>query len=146
MKLSTKTRYGIRAILDLAMNAGAGPVQTKLIARRQDISAKYLEQLMALLKMTGFVRSIRGAKGGYVLAKPPDQVRLVDLFKALEGPVVTVECLEDENYCHRTADCIARQIWSQVENAVDAVLGSITLQDLMEKAKQPKRFSSDCNI
>jgi len=146
MKLSTKTRYGIRAMLEVGLNGGHGPVQTKLIAQRQNISAKYLEQLMALLKSWGFVRSVRGAKGGYVLAKPPNQVRLADLFKALEGPVVTVECLENGNYCGRTADCIARQVWSEVQKAVDSVLESITLQDLIEKARQTGKAIPDYNI
>jgi Rrf2 family protein len=96
VKLSTRTRYGIRAILELAVNHGKGPLQTRVIARRQNISVKYLEQLMAMLKTGGFVRSIRGSKGGYVLARPPAQIKLREVFSALEGPVVTVECLEDE--------------------------------------------------
>ena len=138
MKLSTRTRYGIRAILELAENYGQGPVQIKTIAHRQEISAKYLEQLMALLKSAGFVRSIRGSKGGYLLAKTPSQIKLSDVFNALEGPGITVECVENESYCARAADCVARELWAEVQNAIMVVLQSITLQNLVDRAKENK--------
>ncbi len=136
MKLSTRTRYGVRAILDLAENAEKGPLQLKIIARRQDISAKYLEQLMAVLKSAGLVRSIRGAKGGYVLAKDPNQIRLYQVFHCLEGPVTTAECVENKDYCRRTADCAARGVWIQVRQAIEDVLQSTTLQDLIDKTQE----------
>jgi len=135
VKLSTRTRYGLRAILELAENHGKRPLQIKTIAKRQDISAKYLEQLMAILKSAGFVRSIRGAKGGYVLAKAPNQIKLNDVFNCLEGSVTTVECVENEDYCARVADCVARQVWMQVQEAIMNVLQSITLQDLVDRVK-----------
>ena len=138
MKLSTRTRYGIRAVLELAKNHGQGPVQLKIIARHQGISVKYLEQLMAMLKSAGIVKSIRGSKGGYILAKSPDQIRLSDCFNCLEGHVVTVECVENDNYCPRTCDCIAREVWAEVQKAVMAVLESMTLQSLIDKAKHDK--------
>ena len=141
MKLSTRTRYGIRAILELASNYGKGPLQTNLIAKRQDISVKYLEQLMAILKSSGLVKSVRGAKGGYMLAKRPDQIKLDDVFYCLEGPVVTVECLEDKDYCARFADCISRQLWAQVQQAIKNVLQSMTLQDLIDRAKGQKTLT-----
>ena len=141
MKLSTRTRYGIRAILELAQNEGRGPLQVKTIAQRQDISVKYLEQLMTMLRSTGFVRSIRGSKGGYMLAKAPDQIKLSDVFDCLEGHVTTVECVEDKNYCARAADCIARQVWVQVQDAIKNVLQSITLQDLVDRAKDKKMLN-----
>ena len=139
MKLSTRTRYGIRAIIELAMNYGNGPLQIRLIAQRQDISVKYLEQLMTILRSAGFIRSIRGSKGGYLLANQPSQIKLNEVFDALEGNVTTVECVEDNNYCDKTADCIARQVWSQVQQAIKSVLQSITLQDLVDKAKVEKK-------
>ncbi len=141
MKLSTRTRYGIRAILELAQNEGRGPLQVKTIAQHQDISVKYLEQLMTMLRSTGFVRSIRGSKGGYMLAKAPDQIKLSDVFDCLEGHVTTVECVEDKNYCARAADCIARQVWAQVQDAIKNVLQSITLQDLVDRAKDKKMLN-----
>ena len=138
MKLSTRTRYGIRAILELAQNNSKRPLQLRIIAQHQDISVKYLEQLMSILRSAGFVRSMRGAKGGYMLAKAPNQVKLSDVFDCLEGHVTTVECVEDENYCARSADCVARQVWAQVQEAIKDVLQSITLQDLVDRAKDKK--------
>jgi len=142
MKLSTRTRYGIRAILELAQNHGKGPLQIKVIAHRQDISIKYLEQLMAILRSAGFIRSIRGPKGGYVLAKAANEIKLSDVFRALEGPsAITVECLEDESYCARVADCVTRQVWAQMQEAIMAVLESLTLQDLVNRAKDKGALS-----
>ncbi|MFH1370071.1 MAG: Rrf2 family transcriptional regulator [Planctomycetota bacterium] len=136
MKLSTRTRYAMRAVLQLADNFGKGPLQTRIIAEKQDISVKYLEQLMSALKSAGLVRSQRGAKGGYVLTNQPDHIKLSDIFDIFEGPVVTVECVTNENYCTRAADCIARQVWLEVQRAVKNVLQSITLQDALDKAKK----------
>jgi Rrf2 family protein len=141
MKLSTRTRYGIRAILELAVHYNEGPIQIKVIALRQTISIKYLEQLMAILKSAGFLKSVRGAKGGYILAKKPNQIRLSDVFIALEGPVSTVECVQDESYCVKVADCMARQVWLQVQQAIMNVLQAITLQDLLDKAKDGKNLN-----
>jgi Rrf2 family protein len=136
MKLSTRTRYAMRAILELADNFGKGPLQTRVIAKNQDISVKYLEQLMAAMKSAGLVRSVRGARGGYILASPPDKIKLSEIFDVFEGPVITVECVVNENYCRRAADCIARKVWNEVHRAVKNVLESMTLQDAIDKAKQ----------
>lgn len=141
MKLSTKTRYGVRAILELAASQSTKPLRLKVIANRQNISIKYLEQLMAILKSAGFVRSVRGSKGGYILAKPANQIKLSDIFQALEGPVTPVECLESKNYCAKVADCVARQLWEEVQQAIMNVLQSLTLQDLVNRAKD-KRVSN----
>jgi len=135
MKLSTRTRYGMRAIIELAQYEGKRPLQLKVIADRQDISVKYLEQLMSMLRAAGFVRSVRGSKGGYVLARPVDQVRMSEVFRCLEGPVTTTECTADGDYCGRSTDCIARDVWIEVEAAINNVLDSITLADLVKKAK-----------
>ncbi len=135
MKISTRTRYGLRAVLELAMSYGQGPLQLKAIAQHQDISVKYLEQIIAILKSGGFVRSIRGSRGGYILAISPNQVKLSDIFGCLEGPVNTVDCIENQNCCARTADCLARQVWAQVQNAINNILQSITLQDLVDRTK-----------
>jgi Rrf2 family cysteine metabolism transcriptional repressor len=136
MKLSTRTRYGIRAILELVKNYDNGPLQLRVIARDQGVSVKYLEQLMAMLKSAGIVRSVRGSKGGYILAKSPNQIRLSDCFECLEGTVITTECVEDENLCERANDCIARQVWTEVQRAVIEVLESTTLQNLVDKSKK----------
>ena len=136
MKLSTRTRYAVRAIIELAQNGNNQPLQLKIIAQRQDISVKYLEQLMAVLRSGGFVRSVRGSKGGYVLAKAPDQIKLSDVFHCLEGPVATTECVEDADYCRRSLDCAARNLWTRVEAAVNEVLDSVTLKDLLDESNK----------
>lgn len=141
MKLSTRTRYGIRAMLELAMFFGSGPLQIKLIAKHQEISVKYLEQLITILKSAGFVRSIRGSKGGYVLSKPPDQITLDSIFIALEGPVTTVECVEDMSYCARAADCVTREVWTEVQEAIMKILRSLTLQDLVDRVKKQEKVN-----
>ncbi|MHC4193317.1 MAG: RrF2 family transcriptional regulator [Planctomycetota bacterium] len=141
MKLSTRTRYGMRAILQLARHYGKGPLQTRAIAKQEDISGKYLEQLMATLKSAGFVRSVRGSKGGYMLAKAPNQIKLNEIFNSLEGPVATVECVQDEDYCERVADCVTRQVWTEVQRAITNVLESITLQDLVGRAKDKQALN-----
>lgn len=135
MKLSTRTRYGIRAIIELAQYEGQRPLQLRTIAERQDISVKYLEQLMGVLRSAGIVRSVRGSKGGYALARPPEQIRLSEVFHCLEGPVTTTECVEDEDYCKRSADCVARELWVEVEGAINRVLDSITLADMVQRAR-----------
>ena len=142
MKLSTRTRYGVRAILELAASQSTKPLRIKTIAHRQDISVKYLEQLMAVLKSAGFVRSIRGSKGGYILAKAANQIKLGDVFNALEGPsAIPLECLENKNYCARAADCVTRQVWAEVQQAIMNVLQSMTLQDLVDRAKDKRTLN-----
>lgn len=136
MKLSTRTRYGVRAILELATSGNKGPLQLKIIAQRQDISVKYLEQLMVVLKAAGFVRSIRGSKGGYMLAKAPDQIELIDVFHCLEGTVTTVECVVNKDYCVRAEGCAPRDLWGKVQKAIEDVLKSVTLQDLANGPKE----------
>jgi len=138
MRLSTRTRYGIRAILELAENYGKGPLRLKTVAGHQEISVKYLEQLMAVLKSAGFVKSVRGSKGGYVLARAPGKIKVSDCFNCLEGPVITTECVDNNSFCPRTSDCVARELWAEVRNAIMAVLQSITLQNLLDRAKGNK--------
>lgn len=135
MKLSTRTRYGIRAIIELAQYEGNRPLQLRTIAERQDISIKYLEQLMGVLRSAGLVRSVRGSKGGYTLGRPAEQIKLSEVFRCLEGPVTTTECVEDEDCCKRSADCVAREVWVEVEAAIHNVLDSISLQDLVKRTK-----------
>ncbi len=135
MKLSSRSRYGFRAILELAVEYGNGPLQIKTIAKREDISNKYLEQLVAMLKASGLVRSIRGPKGGYELTRPPGDVKLSEVFTTLEGPVVTVECLEHPEFCPRCTECVTRDVWAKMQSAIMGVLESMTLQDLVDKTK-----------
>lgn len=140
MKLSTRTRYAVRAMIELAQNEASRPLQLKVIAERQDISVKYLEQLMAILRAAGLIRSVRGSKGGYVLSKAASQIRLSDILHCLEGPVRTVECVEDSQSCVRAAECAARQVWIKVQKAIDEVMQSITLQDVVDMARDAKQL------
>lgn len=128
----------MRAILELALEYGKAPLQIKTIADREDISNKYLEQLIAMLKASGLVRSIRGPRGGYVLAKPPSEVLMKDVFLTLEGPMIPAECLQHEEYCERCTDCATRQIWQRLQNAILGVLESVTLADLVQNTKETK--------
>ncbi len=136
MKVSTRTRYSVRAAMELALNYEQGPLQLRLIAERQGISVKYLEQLMSVLMSGGFVRSVRGARGGYILARAPETVRISEIFHCLEGKIATVECVEDSQYCPRSTGCSARKIWQAVEKSIDETLSSYTLQDLVDMGDQ----------
>jgi len=138
MKLSTRIRYGMRAVIELAENDTNKPLQLKLIAQRQDISVKYLEQLMTILRSGGIIRSIRGARGGYTLAKPANQIKISEIFNCMEGPVITAECVDDEDYCERVADCAARILWVEVQHVIKNIMESLTLQELIDRAKDKK--------
>jgi Rrf2 family cysteine metabolism transcriptional repressor len=140
MKLSTRTRYAVRAMIELAQTETSKPLQLKIIAERQDISVKYLEQLMAVLRSAGLIRSVRGSKGGYVLSRAASQIRLSDILHCLEGPVTTVECVEDSQSCVRAAECAARQVWIKVQKAIDEVMQSITLQDVVDMTRNAKQL------
>ena len=134
MKISTRTRYGVRAALELALHYNQGPLQLRIIAQRQGISVKYLEQLVAVLRSGGILRSVRGARGGYLLTRAPDQINMIDIFSCLEGSIATTECVADQNSCNRAGECVARQLWVDVEDAVNNILANVTLQDLIEKS------------
>ena len=136
MKLSSRSRYGFRAILELALDYGKGPMQIKTISDRESISNKYLEQLIAMLKASGLVRSMRGPKGGYVLSRPPNEIRLSEIFTTLEGPLLTVECLDHPEICPRCAECVTRDLWAEMQEAVLKVLEGKTLQDMVIAARK----------
>ena len=115
MKVSTKSRYGLAAMVDIAEHFGKGPVALRSVAERQQVSEHYLEQLMSPLRNAGFVRSVRGAQGGYVLAKDPTTITVGDIVRAMEGPIAPVDCLlaekgRDNPYCDKTNACIRRNI------------------------------------
>jgi len=142
MKLSSRTRYGMRAVLELSMEYGKKPMQIKTIADREDISNKYLEQLIAMLKAAGLVRSIRGPRGGYVLARPPQEISLKDVFLTLEGPMVPADCLEHPEFCPRCTDCATREIWHELQDSITRVLESYTLADLVDKSVRSKKAAN----
>jgi Rrf2 family cysteine metabolism transcriptional repressor len=133
MKLSTKIRYGTRAILELASRFGEGPIELKEIARSQEISIKYLEQVIIPLRTAGIVKSARGSKGGYSLAKHPSEICLFDVVETLEGPLYLVDCIKDSKLCRRSSSCVTRDIWSEVSEALHRVLKSITLDEMVRR-------------
>jgi Rrf2 family protein len=126
-------------MIELAQHDMNQPLQLKIIAERQEISIKYLEQLMAILKSAGLIKSIRGSKGGYVLARAPNRIVISDILHCVEGPIATVECVDDKNSCSRAAECAAREVWVRVEQAIENVLRSISLQDVAEMASGTKQ-------
>jgi Rrf2 family protein len=136
MKLSTRGRYGVRAMLELAIQSGKGPVPLRDLAIRQEISAKYLEQLLIPLKGAGLVKSVRGARGGYLLAKDPETINLYDIVRSLEGPLAPVECVEDPNFCERVGGCTVHLIWGEMGMMLVNYLEGISLSDLVERQKE----------
>jgi Rrf2 family cysteine metabolism transcriptional repressor len=136
MKISTRGRYGLRTLLDLALHQDDGLVLLKDIARRQEFSLPYLEHLIAPLIAAGLVKSTRGARGGVSLIKPPAEIKLGDAVQLLEGSIAPVDCVNHPELCHRSAFCVTRDIWVQMKEAISYVLNSTTLQDLVERQKQ----------
>lgn len=141
MKLTTRTRYGTRALLELALHKGKGPVFLKDIARQQHISLAYLEHIITPLIAGGILRSTKGPRGGVSLARKPGDIKLIEITQLLEGPMVPVECVDNPDVCDRSGDCAARDVWGRLKEAMDGVLGSTTLQDLVEE-QQNKRQSA----
>lgn len=143
MRLTTKGHYGLKAMFDLAMHYGSDPIPLKVVAERQGISEHYLEQLIAALRKAGLVKSIRGAQGGYILAKLPSEIKVGDVIRVLEGPIAPLECVSEQEQpitCEKVNFCISRDIWARVRDSIAEVLDSITLEDMChdaEKARQP---------
>jgi Rrf2 family protein len=132
MKLSTRAKYGVHAMLDLATNQGMGPQPIKLIAERQGVPEQYLEQLVAALRREGLVRSVRGAQGGYLLAKPPGEITMAELMRVLEGPIALSECLGNEECCEKACVCPTKRVWERLSQSIDEVLSNVSLADMLE--------------
>ena len=139
MKLSTRARYGTRALLDLALHQGEGQVLLKDVARRQQVSLQYLEHLITPLIAAGMVRSTRGPRGGVWLAKPPREIKLNEVIQLLEGSTALVDCVDNPEMCPRSDLCATRDIWDELKKAVNGVLESTTLQDLVERQGKIER-------
>lgn len=132
MQLTTRARYGLRTLLDIALCANRGPVLLRQIAERQELSKPYLEQLILALQSAGFIRSIRGKKGGFVLMKDPSEITLDEVVKALERTVSLVECVNDAQVCSRSINCATRKLWVRLADVMQKELKGLTLKDLME--------------
>ena len=133
MKISTKGRYALRLMLDLAMHNDEGYISIKTISQRQGISEKYLEQIISVLNKAGFVKSIRGAQGGYMLKKAPEEYTVGMILRLTEGSLAPVECVEEEEtLCPRKQTCATFTLWKKINDAINNVLDNITLSDLVE--------------
>lgn len=137
MKLSTRARYGVRLMLTLAQNYGKDPVYLKDIARQEDISEKYLSLIIMPLRGIGLVNSVRGAYGGYNLARDPSQITLKEIVDILEGDCSLVDCVKDPSACPRVSTCVSHDIWAEIGGKISETLNSITL-DAMVKMNRDK--------
>jgi len=147
MNISTKGRYGLIAMLDLTGNYDGRPVTLNSIAKRQNISDGYLEQLMVHLKNSGLVKSVRGAQGGYILAKNPAEISVLDVLRSLEGPLAPVACVSEDfpDACGRFESCATRRVWEDVRNKMNEVLSSYSLTDLLAMESQCQALPSCVN-
>lgn len=138
MRISTRARYGTRAMLDVALHCPEGPVHLKDVARRQQVSKKYLEHLTSRLQAAGLLRSARGTRARTSLGRRASDIRLSEIFETLEGPFAVLECIDNPERCPRSRTCATRDIWTRVSNAARALLESITLEDLchQQRAKE----------
>jgi Rrf2 family protein len=130
MRVNTKVRYAIRMMTDIARHGHGEPVALKDVAERQDLSKLYLSQLTASLKNAALLKSVWGNKGGYVLSRPPSEIRLLDVFEAVDGPVAILDCVADAGYCDRASFCECRVVWVNINRAIVGILGKYTLADL----------------
>jgi Rrf2 family protein len=135
MKLSTRGRYGVRLMFDLALHYGEGPIFLKDIAERQEISAKYLWQLINPLKTTRLITSTRGAHGGYSLGRAPENISLKEILDVLEGSLCLVDCVDTASICDRAPSCVARDIWEEVSKGMRQTLENITLAEMVKRQK-----------
>ncbi len=133
MRVSTKGRYGLRTLVDIAVHQNKGAVTLNDIAKRQEISVKYLWQVINPLKTAGLLSVTRGAKGGYALAKRPEEINMLEVVSTLEGPMSIVECLTNEDVCDRIDTCVGRSVWMEVNQTVEEALKKITLAEVLRR-------------
>jgi len=141
MRLSTRGRYALRAMIDLALHTDGGPVLRSDIAERQEVSAHYIEQLFVKLRRAGFIESVKGPGGGYMLAKSTDQMRVGDIIRTVEGPIALVHCVapqQEEATCPRVDSCVTHLLWQRLSDKVAEVLDSVTLEELCDQALELK--------
>jgi len=146
MKLSTRSRYGTRLILDMAQRYQEGPIQLGAIAKRQEISVKYLEQLIIPLKRAQYVKSVRGSRGGHMLAKSPDEITVGEIVEALEGSVRLTDCIDNPAACNRSDQCLTRLVWKEATQAMYDKLNSITLSDLLKMGQGERENMGAPNV
>ena len=141
MKLSTKGKYGVRAVYEIAKRSGRGPITIKEIADRQGISFSYLEKILHRLGKAGLIESVRGPAGGYLLARKPSELTIGDIVRTLEGPIALSHCLEpgESGECYQADDCVARMVWAKVGAKIEEALDSITFDDLLRQQPEQQK-------
>lgn len=137
MKISTQGRYGLRALVDLAENENEGATPLREISKRQKISERYLEQLFAKLRKAGLVKSVRGAHGGYMLNRDPEEITVGDVIRTLEGSIAPVECTKTgEGICEMMPQCATHEVWMKIKDRINEIVDSITLEDLKQRSRE----------
>lgn len=136
MKISTKGRYALRLMLDLALSGSEGPVPLRDVAKHQNISDKYLEQIVTPLSRAGLVRSVRGAGGGYLLTREPSEYTVGEILRPLEGSLAPVSCVDGMSCCQRAAHCVTQEVWRDIQKAVSSVVDHTTLGDLVARHEE----------
>ena len=151
MKLSTKGKYGVYAMLDLAINYGKEPISIKSISNRTKVTEYYLEQLFSPLRKANLIKSVRGAQGGYTLKRDPSEITIYDIMEVLEGPVELSECIDEDKSCKNSDCCATRLLWKRIKDSMDSILKNTTLADMvedynnMQKEKNEKTLKIDLN-
>jgi Rrf2 family protein len=138
MKLSARTKYGVRLMVELALKFGKGPVFLRDIAKKEEISEKYLSQIVIPLKAKGLINSYRGAYGGYTLSRSPSEITIKEIVEILEGNLTLVECVENPAVCKRVCGCVSRTVWIRLKEKISETLSSINLDDLIKLYKEKK--------
>ena len=146
MKLSTKGRYGLKAMLDLAVHNDEGQVVLKSIAERQGLSESYLEQLFAAVKRAKLVKSLRGSQGGYLLGDKPENITVGDILRTLEGSLAPADCVSENgegHMCENSGFCVTRGVWERIRDGINNVIDNITLQELIDDYKANSNVDND---
>ncbi len=138
MKLSTRSRYAVRAILDLSVHYKGEPVQIKDIAKREKLSIRYLENIFTQLKAAGIINSEKGRGGGFYLAKKPEKITMLDIVQSVEGNLSIVDCVDSPSKCKKASICVSREVWEKISVGVKEILKNITLNDLIQSYKKKK--------
>ncbi|MCF6464137.1 RrF2 family transcriptional regulator [Clostridium sp. Cult1] len=134
MRLSTRGRYGLKAMFQLALHYGEGPIPLNTIATAQELSENYLEQLVSTLRKAGLLNSVRGAQGGYMLAKSPKEITVGNILRVLEGDMAPADCVIDNaNGCEKEENCVTKLVWMQMRDSINQVIDSISLQDMLDE-------------
>lgn len=143
MKLSTKGKYGLKAMFELALSSNGEPVSLKYIAKKQGISDQYLEQIFSILKKAELVKSVRGAQGGYYISKEASEITVADILKVLEGDMAFTECLLDKDLCENFDSCATKYVWAKIKESIEEVTNSISLQDMIDDYKSNFKYRDD---